>query len=144
MNNLMKQMINEKIQWLREHNVLCYVGNLDSATPEEIDKLCEAIENMTALVVEAEGESKPWEADDEDEKCGCGCCSDCDRNDADIRYLELVESLQKDMYKKIKKCLIQMMEITDGFPLLEWADVTDRYMEIAEKVLTDIVEEYEG
>lgn len=74
MNNLMKKIITEKIEWLREHGVLCYVGDLDSATPAEIDKLCEAIENMTAQVVEREGESEPWE-------CGCDCCDCCEDND---------------------------------------------------------------
>lgn len=72
MNAMMKKIITEKVEWLREHGVLCYVGNLDDATPAEIDKLCDAIEDMTTQVLEAEGEGKPWEADD-----------DCDYDDDD-------------------------------------------------------------
>lgn len=160
MNNLMKQMITEKIEWLREHGVLCYVGDLDSATPAEIDKLCEAIEDMTAQVVAAAGESEPWEAEDVCDCCGscdddddsdpcancedemrlrwvlddCGDCGYCDDCNDDESYLEEVVRIKEFMEEDAENYIRGLYRII-GMPR-DWEDIDflDNLVEIFENM----------
>lgn len=117
MNAMMKKIITEKVQWLREHGVLCYMGDLDKATPAEIDQLCEAIENMTAQVLAAEGEGSPWEADDE-------CCDDDNARECYDEASALEETIREIL-----------REIIDGF-----SDIGAR--DTALKAMTEVIKEY--
>lgn len=129
MNTMMKKIITEKVEWLREHGVLCYVGNLDDATPTEIDKLCDAIEDMTAQVLEAEGEGKPWEADDD-----CDYEDDCDDDDCDFNKA-LLSSAASEVHKAISKFIAAMISTLDSLFDEECST------KIIKTVLRDIVDE---
>lgn len=129
MNAMMKKIITEKVEWLREHGVLCYVGNLDDATPTEIDKLCDAIEDMTAQVLEAEGEGKPWEADDD-----CDYDDDCDDDDCDFNKA-LLSSAATEVHKAISELITAMISTLDSLFDEECST------KIIKTVLRDIVDE---
>lgn len=140
MNAMMKKIITEKVEWLREHGVLCYVGNLDDATPTEIDKLCDAIEDMTAQVLEAEGEGKPWEADDDcdyNDDCDdddCDYDDDCDDDDCDFNKA-LLSSAASEVHKAISELITAMISTLDSLFDEECST------KIIKAVLRDIVDE---
>lgn len=119
MNAMMKKIITEKVQWLREHGVLCYMGDLDKATPAEIDQLCEAIENMTAQVLAAEGEGSPWEADDE-------CCDDND----DCEHYDEVSALEETFRENLRKIIDNFFDIGARDSILKaMAEVIKEYID---------------
>lgn len=116
---MMKKIITEKVQWLREHGVLCYMGDLDKATPAEIDQLCEAIENMTAQVLAAEGEGGPWEADDE-------CCDDND----DCEYYDEASALEETFREILREIIDNFFDIGARDSILKaMAEVIKEYVD---------------